>query len=77
MNSPLSLIVATQAVKANDTVQYVTEYGKNSTLHCNIFCHPRNIVKQIRTLSLGRTSPKDQNKKIVKSGLPQQWRNIV
>jgi len=75
MNCPLSLIVATQTVKANDTVQYVSEHDKNSMLHCNIFCHPHNIAKQTRNLRWGRTLPKDLNKKIVTSGLPQQWRN--
>lgn len=64
MNCPLSLIVATQTVKANYTVQYVSEDDKNSMLHCNIFCHPCNNVKQIRNLRWGRTSPNDLNKKL-------------
>jgi len=64
MNCPLSLIVATQTVNVNDTVQYVSEHGKKDILHCNIFFHPRNVVKQIGDLSWGRTSPEGLIKKL-------------
>lgn len=62
MKSHLSLIVATQAVTANDTVQYVSKDAKNSMLHSNIFCHPRNIVKQIRNLSSGNLTKRSKQK---------------
>lgn len=70
------MTVATQTVKANDTVQYVPRDGRNNMFHCNIFCHPISIVKQIRNLNWGISWTMIVNKKIVMSGLPQQWRDI-
>jgi hypothetical protein len=72
MNSPLSLIVATQAVKAN----VCPKMPRTVCFILTFFAILVNTVKQIRNLSLGRMSPKDLNKKIVMAGLPQQWRNI-